>query len=84
MRFGTTAATSEYIQSLTGESSNGYADAKLEVGVGIKPISRVDTQRLVSGQPSSTPSTQKRKSVTFVHKGNIMKYTDGRVPRLGL
>ena len=30
-----------------------------------------------SAPPSSTPSRNKRKSVTLVHKGNIMKFTEG-------
>ena len=46
-------------------------------GIGIKPVSR---ERAPSGwcaRRSSTRSTNKRKSVTFVHKGNIMKFTEG-------
>ena len=76
IRFGTTAATSEYLQGLSGETAEGYADAKLEVGVGIKPVSRVGTQRLVTSAIEYA-ITQKRKSVTLVHKGNIMKFTEG-------
>jgi isocitrate dehydrogenase len=47
-----------------------------QVGIGIKPISRPGTERLVRSAIQYAVA-QKRKSVTFVHKGNIMKYTEG-------
>lgn len=46
------------------------------VGVGIKPVSRPGTQRLVRAAAEYAIG-QGRKSVTFVHKGNIMKFTEG-------
>ncbi|HUB67615.1 MAG TPA: NADP-dependent isocitrate dehydrogenase [Candidatus Methylacidiphilales bacterium] len=46
------------------------------VGIGIKPVSQPGTQRLVRAAIKYAIE-QKRKSVTFVHKGNIMKYTEG-------
>ncbi len=45
-------------------------------GIGIKPVSREGTERLVRAAINHA-ITNKRKSVTFVHKGNIMKYTEG-------
>ena len=45
-------------------------------GIGIKPISREGTERLVRAAIKYA-IINKRKSVTFVHKGNIMKYTEG-------
>ena len=45
-------------------------------GIGIKPISREGTERLVRSAIEYTIEN-KRKSVTIVHKGNIMKYTEG-------
>ena len=45
-------------------------------GLGIKPISREGTERLVRSAIEYAISN-KRKSVTIVHKGNIMKYTEG-------
>ncbi|MFA6567542.1 MAG: NADP-dependent isocitrate dehydrogenase [Victivallales bacterium] len=45
-------------------------------GIGIKPISRQGTERLVRAAMRYTVE-QKRKSLTFVHKGNIMKFTEG-------
>jgi isocitrate dehydrogenase len=46
------------------------------VGVGIKPVSRSGTVRLVHGAISYAVK-HRRKSVTLVHKGNIMKFTEG-------
>ena len=46
------------------------------VGIGIKPISVEGTNRLVRSAIEYALS-QKRSSVTLVHKGNIMKYTEG-------
>ncbi len=45
-------------------------------GIGIKPVSREGTERLVRAAIQYAIANQ-RKSVTFVHKGNIMKYTEG-------
>jgi isocitrate dehydrogenase len=45
-------------------------------GVGIKPMSEEGTTRLVRAAIDYAVR-QKRKSVTLVHKGNIMKFTEG-------
>jgi len=45
-------------------------------GIGIKPVSKDGTERLVRSAIEYALS-HKRKSVTFVHKGNIMKFTEG-------
>src|SRR5262249_48380990 len=45
-------------------------------GVGIKPISREGTERLVRAAVRHA-LLYKRKSLTLVHKGNIMKFTEG-------
>ena len=46
------------------------------VGIGIKAVSQPGTERLVRAAIKYCIE-QKRKSLTFVHKGNIMKYTEG-------
>jgi isocitrate dehydrogenase len=51
-------------------------------GLGIKPVSREGTERLVRAAIQFTLD-QKRKSVTIVHKGNIMKYTEGAFMKWG-
>ncbi|MDA8416258.1 MAG: NADP-dependent isocitrate dehydrogenase [Betaproteobacteria bacterium] len=45
-------------------------------GIGIKPVSREGTERLVRRAVQYALDNQRR-SVTLVHKGNIMKYTEG-------
>ena len=45
-------------------------------GIGIKPVSREGTERLVRAAISYALD-QGRRSVTLVHKGNIMKFTEG-------
>ncbi|MCL2779174.1 MAG: NADP-dependent isocitrate dehydrogenase [Polyangiaceae bacterium] len=51
-------------------------------GVGIKPVSQEGTDRLVRAAIQYA-IVNKRKSVTFVHKGNIMKYTEGAFMKWG-
>ena len=45
-------------------------------GIGIKPISRDGTERLIRAAIKYAIDN-KRKSLTIVHKGNIMKFTEG-------
>jgi isocitrate dehydrogenase len=45
-------------------------------GIGIKPVSREGTERLVRAAIRYA-LRQKRRSLTLVHKGNIMKFTEG-------
>ncbi len=45
-------------------------------GIGIKPVSREGTERLVRAALDHAIA-HGRKSVTLVHKGNIMKFTEG-------
>ena len=45
-------------------------------GIGLKPISRDGTERLVRAAIEYAVA-EKRKSVTLVHKGNIMKFSEG-------
>ena len=45
-------------------------------GIGIKPVSREGTERLARAAIRYAIDNG-RKSVTFVHKGNIMKFTEG-------
>src|SRR5687767_5299170 len=45
-------------------------------GIGVKPVSREGTERLVRAAIEYA-LREKRKSVNFVHKGNIMKFTEG-------
>jgi isocitrate dehydrogenase len=51
-------------------------EAPDQIGIGIKPVSKPGTERLVRAALQYAVN-QKRKSLTIVHKGNIMKYTEG-------
>src|SRR5437867_7202871 len=45
-------------------------------GIGVKPVSSEGTERLIAAAIDYAIAN-KRKSVTIVHKGNIMKFTEG-------
>jgi isocitrate dehydrogenase len=49
---------------------------RIDSGIGIKPISETGTKRLVR-MAIQYAIDNKRKTVTLVHKGNIMKFTEG-------
>lgn len=51
-------------------------------GIGIKPVSREGTERLVR-KAIQYAIANNRKSVTLVHKGNIMKFTEGAFKKWG-
>jgi isocitrate dehydrogenase len=71
IRFGTESATKGF---LANESNLG--EPRVEVGIGIKPVSRLGSNRLIAAAIRYAIA-HKRKSVTLVHKGNIMKFTEG-------
>lgn len=52
------------------------ANVRAESGIGVKPISEFGTKRLVA-KAIEYAIENKRKSVTLIHKGNIMKFTEG-------
>jgi isocitrate dehydrogenase len=72
VRFGTEAAAKEFWTAV------GTPDfpSDIKVGVGIKAVSYSGTVRLVHSAISYAIKFG-RKSVTIVHKGNIMKFTEG-------
>ena len=51
-------------------------DLGVQVGMGLKPISYLGAERLIHTAISYAIRFN-RKSVTLVHKGNIMKFTEG-------
>jgi len=51
-------------------------EIRSDSGIGLKPISRTGTSRLVR-MAIEYALEHKRKSMTLVHKGNIMKFTEG-------
>ena len=70
IRFGTSEKTAEY------NSRIGNDNDVVEVGLGIKPVSKTGSQRLIFAAIEYAIA-HKRRNVTLVHKGNIMKYTEG-------
>jgi len=68
----------QFKQLLHEHFPSAYANIRFpeECGFGIKPISREGTERLVRAAIRYAIENG-RKSVTIVHKGNIMKYTEG-------
>ena len=57
---------------------HGKKQIPLDSGIGIKPISKKGSQRLVRRAMKHALQLPKhKKMVTLVHKGNIMKYTEG-------
>ncbi|MEA3186761.1 MAG: isocitrate dehydrogenase [Chthoniobacter sp.] len=73
IRFNSSEKTAEFAKASKQSGSEGLP---VEVGVGIKPVSKMGTQRLVYAALEYAIE-QGRKSVTLVHKGNIMKFTEG-------
>jgi len=75
IRFGNKDAIANWQAALEG-IGGPKRDVPLEVGIGIKPISYLGTERLIHSAIGYAIK-HKRKSVTLVHKGNIMKFTEG-------
>jgi isocitrate dehydrogenase len=75
VRFGSAEASMEWQKALE-EIGAPKRQVGVQVGVGLKPISYLGSERLIHSAISYAVQ-QKRKSVTLVHKGNIMKFTEG-------
>ncbi len=75
IRFGTQEKCEAWQQALedTGMSKR---NVNVNVGVGIKPVSYYGSERLIHSAIAFAIKN-KRRNVTIVHKGNIMKYTEG-------
>ncbi len=74
----------KFLKFLNEEFADRYNKIRFpnSCGLGIKPISREGTNRLVSAAIDYAISNN-RKSVTLVHKGNIMKFTEGGFKQWG-
>ncbi len=73
IRFGTPEKAAAFLKEA------GIAappDATAQVGIGIKPVSKHGSRRLIASAIQYAIKHH-RKSVTLVHKGNIMKFTEG-------
>jgi len=72
VRFGTEAKAKEFWEQVGAQNFPN----DVRVGVGIKPVSYSGSVRLIHSAISYAIKNG-RKSVTMVHKGNIMKFTEG-------
>ena len=75
IRFGTADANAGWQKALEAKGAP-KRELPVMVGLGIKPVSYAGTERLVH-TAIGYAIQEKRKSVTLVHKGNIMKFTEG-------
>src|SRR5215467_6800353 len=75
VRFGSAQASAEWQKALEGIGAP-HRDVDVQVGVGLKPVSYLGSERLIHSAISYAIQNR-RKSVTLVHKGNIMKFTEG-------
>src|SRR5213078_3940520 len=71
IRFGTREKAAEFWKRVGAPEKDNVM-----VGLGLKPVSRSGSVRLIHSAISYAILNQ-RKSVTLVHKGNIMKFTEG-------
>jgi isocitrate dehydrogenase len=71
-----TAEVGKVVRFLRDEMGVGKIRFPETSGIGIKPVSREGTERLMRAAINYA-GKYGRKSVTMVHKGNIMKFTEG-------
>jgi len=71
VRFGTRERAAAFWKTVGAPESDA-----INVGIGIKPVSRSGSVRLIHSAMAYA-IRHKRRSVTLVHKGNIMKFTEG-------
>ena len=75
IRFGSKEQSDAWQKQLEGIGAP-RRETSVQVGLGLKPISYWGTERLVHSAIGYAVQNR-RKSVTLVHKGNIMKFTEG-------
>ncbi len=77
IRFGTPERVTDWRGRTVGMTTDMDLFAPpVEVGIGLKPVSMQGSERLIAAAIEYAIATN-RKSVTLVHKGNIMKFTEG-------
>jgi len=70
------------LREMLAEFGGAWAELDENTGIGIKPISEIGSKRLVRAAMDYAV-THGRKRVTLVHKGNIMKFTEGAFTNWG-
>jgi isocitrate dehydrogenase len=64
------------LRELLAELGGKWAQIREDSGIGIKPVSETGSKRLIRAALNHAVK-RNRKKVTLVHKGNIMKFTEG-------
>ena len=64
------------LRELLAELGGKWANIREDSGIGIKPVSETGSKRLIRAALNYAVK-RGRKKVTLVHKGNIMKFTEG-------
>jgi isocitrate dehydrogenase len=64
------------LREMLAEFGGKWAAIREDSGLGIKPVSETGSKRLIRASLNYAIN-RGRKTVTLVHKGNIMKYTEG-------
>ncbi len=75
IRFGSAKKSADWQKQLEGIGAPAR-ETPVQVGIGLKPVSYLGTERLVHSAIEYAIA-EGSKSVTLVHKGNIMKFTEG-------
>jgi isocitrate dehydrogenase len=76
LEFEAGSAEAKRLREMLAEFGGKWAEIREDSGLGIKPISETGSKRLVRAALNYAIA-RNRKSVTLVHKGNIMKFTEG-------
>ena len=79
-----TDAAKKFLSLLQKEFPKEFSKVRFPetTGIGVKPVSKQGSERLIRAA-FEYAFVNKRKSVTFVHKGNIMKFTEGAFRKWG-
>ncbi len=75
IRFGTAEKNAEWQKAMESVGAP-HRELPVQVGLGLKPVSYLGTERLVKSAIEYAIA-HKSKSMTLVHKGNIMKFSEG-------
>jgi isocitrate dehydrogenase len=76
LEFEAGSAEAKRLREMLAEFGGKWAEIREDSGLGIKPISETGSKRLVRAALNYAID-RGRRSVTLVHKGNIMKFTEG-------
>src|SRR5690348_4151877 len=76
LEFEAGTAENKRLREMLAEFGGKWAQIREDSGLGIKPVSETGSKRLIRAALNYSLK-RGRKKVTLVHKGNIMKFTEG-------